>query len=77
MLAFSSYGFKGPVYLKDKSGQVVTPHVNEDSVVFAPGRVLKCYIVQQEVQKLSRPAHFKSCIFRAGSIVLLFVLLSS
>ena len=28
---------KGPVYLKDKTGQVVTPHVKDDSVVFGPG----------------------------------------
>ena len=35
-LAFS-YGLKGPVYLKDKAGQVVTPHVAEDSVIFGPG----------------------------------------
>ncbi|KAJ7389203.1 DIS3 mitotic control [Desmophyllum pertusum] len=32
-----SYGLKGPVYLKDKTGQVVTPHVKEDSVFFGPG----------------------------------------
>lgn len=31
------YGLKGPVYLKDKTGQVVTPHVTEDSVIFGPG----------------------------------------
>ncbi|KAJ7389202.1 DIS3 mitotic control [Desmophyllum pertusum] len=31
------YGLKGPVYLKDKTGQVVTPHVKEDSVFFGPG----------------------------------------
>ncbi|XP_078361482.1 DIS3-like exonuclease 1 [Oculina patagonica] len=31
------YGLKGPVYLKDKTGQVVTPHVKEDSVIFGPG----------------------------------------
>lgn len=34
----SSYGLKGPVYLKDKTGQVVTPHVKDDSVVLGPGR---------------------------------------
>jgi len=28
---------RGPVYLKDKTGQVVTTHVKEDSVVFGPG----------------------------------------
>ena len=33
----SRYGLKGPVYLKDKTGQVVTPHVEEDSVIFGPG----------------------------------------
>lgn len=33
----SRYGLKGPVYLKDRTGQVVTPHVEEDSVVFGPG----------------------------------------
>ncbi|KAL9987682.1 hypothetical protein ACROYT_G002028 [Oculina patagonica] len=31
------YGLKGPVYLKDKTGQVVTTHVKEDSVIFGPG----------------------------------------
>ncbi|KAK2567887.1 DIS3-like exonuclease 1 [Acropora cervicornis] len=35
------YGLKGPVYLKDRTGQVVTPHVEEDSVVFGPGMLTR------------------------------------
>lgn len=35
------YGFKGPVYLKDRAGQVVTPHVKDDSVVFGPGMLTR------------------------------------
>lgn len=31
------YGLKGPVYLKDKMGQVVTSRITEDSVFFGPG----------------------------------------
>ena len=37
LILFFSYSLKGPVYLKDKTGQVVTPHVKDDSVVFGPG----------------------------------------
>ena len=33
-----SYGLKGPVYLKDKTGQVVTSHITEESVYFGPGQ---------------------------------------
>lgn len=31
------YGLKGPVYLKDKMGQVVTSRITKDSVFFGPG----------------------------------------
>ncbi|XP_027053645.1 DIS3-like exonuclease 1 isoform X2 [Pocillopora damicornis] len=36
------YGLKGPVYLKDKTGQVVTSHISEESVYFGPGS-LSCH----------------------------------
>lgn len=35
--AYFRYGLKGPVYFKDKAGQVVTPHITDDSVIFGPG----------------------------------------
>jgi len=35
------YGLKGPVYLKDKTGQVITPAVKGDSVVFGPGQLTR------------------------------------
>lgn len=35
--AFFRYGLKGPVYFKDKAGQVVTPHIKDDSIIFGAG----------------------------------------
>ena len=48
---FSSYGLKGPVYLKDKTGQVVTPDVSDDSVIFGPGRLLRGNISRLTIVK--------------------------